>query len=81
MYDKEKYERNKDKILPKVREHYYEHREEILKRRQGRYTCECGSNLLKIHKARHEKTSKHQDFIVRTTYLYACFKFYTKTQS
>jgi hypothetical protein len=38
--------------------------EKIKERRKTRYTCNCGSNILLNDKALHERTMKHQAFII-----------------
>jgi len=58
----------KDKIWfdnhkEKKREYDKKYREEKKEKLEETYLCECGSTCLKRQKLRHEKTSKHQEFL------------------
>jgi hypothetical protein len=55
---------NKEKILEQNKIYRQIHKKQIQKRRQKIYKCECGSEILFDHKARHEQTKKHQKFIL-----------------
>jgi hypothetical protein len=47
-----------------LKKYYEKDRINILeKKKNDKFMCECGTELTKQHKARHEKTKKHQDFI------------------
>ena len=52
-------EANKDKIKEKKKEWYEKNKE----KRKQKYMCECGSISTKRHKARHECSKKHKNFI------------------
>ena len=64
------YEENKEMLNEKSREHWKtygptyreENREKITKRRQIRYTCECGIDSLFDHKSRHERSRAHLEW-------------------
>ena len=56
---KEYREINKDKM----KEYYQENKEKILSRQKEKITCDCGSILRQGDKARHNRTTKHQNFI------------------
>ena len=61
--DKEYRETNKDIIHNKTKRFRVEHKEEITLMRKRRCVCECGTDIIKDSKARHQKTKFHQDFI------------------
>jgi hypothetical protein len=65
---------NIDKIKDYHKEYNVEHREQISQqkkeyrernkeKRKEKYTCVCGSNLLKIDIRRHEKSKKHKNYV------------------
>jgi hypothetical protein len=64
---KEYREKNRDAILLKKKQYQIDNKDVIKLRDKARkkekYTCECGSTLRIIDKARHERTHKHQAFI------------------
>jgi hypothetical protein len=60
---KKYYEQNKQQISEKVKEYREKNREQISERKKEKYTCECGNIICKSHKARHERSQKHQLFI------------------
>ena len=41
-------------------------KEAINQAKKVKAVCECGSQYTKVHKSRHLKTKKHQDFITTT---------------
>ena len=79
QYNKQYHEANKHIINPKARERskaYYETNRETInakrqsqadevneKRRNGRFTCVCGSEVRSDSKARHNKTKKHLAYL------------------
>ncbi len=63
-YMKEYREAHKEEISEYMKEYREAHKDEILeKRKQEKYTCECGSTLRIVGKARHERSQKHIDYI------------------
>lgn len=58
-YNKEYHEKNKEKIAQHKKEHYETNKE----KKKEKFTCICGSDYTQSHKARHEKTQKHQDYL------------------
>jgi hypothetical protein len=60
---KEHYEDNKDVIIMKQKQYYEKNKEKILLRHNEKFTCVCGSHYIMCHKKRHEKTTKHLNFI------------------
>ena len=44
-------------------QHYIDNREQLLEQRKIKIECECGSVLRKSDKARHIRSTKHQDYI------------------
>ena len=63
------YKDNKEKIALKKKEYYEKNKEKINeineKKRKVKYTCDCGSTLRKVDKNRHEKSKKHQNFLLQ----------------
>jgi len=56
-------EKNKEKLALHGKEYYEKNKDIISEKLKVKYTCECGSKLVKSSKANHQKTKKHQDFI------------------
>jgi len=57
-------EEHKEELSEYHKEWWEEHKEEINeKRKQEKYTCECGSTLRKDGKHHHEKTKKHINYM------------------
>ena len=54
---------NKEHLNMKQREYHEKHKEEINLKRSVTYPCLCGCSYTLRHKARHEKSKKHQEFI------------------
>ncbi len=61
---KKYYEENKEAIKDKVRKYHQDNREKILEENKEKITCECGSIFRKKEKARHQRSNKHQSFIL-----------------
>lgn len=76
--NKQYYEDNKEKISGKQKEYYAEHKKEILEgskqyyennkekileRIKETYECECGTTSTIQHKARHNRSKKHQAYL------------------
>ena len=62
---KEYYQVNKEKILKQKKEYYHENQEKILEKKKEKLNCECGTTSTIDHKARHEKTKKHQKYLLQ----------------
>ena len=65
---KEYWDENKDKINSHRRQYYIENTETMKEKTKYRsvvYVCPCGMNYTLRHKARHEKSKKHQDYITQ----------------
>ncbi len=62
-YRKEYYEKNKELILEKIKAYREDNKEKIKIRKSEKYTCECGSIILKDILAKHKRCKKHIDFI------------------
>jgi hypothetical protein len=60
---KEYYEANKEKISEKQKEKYKVNKEKISEKNKEKYTCECGIELTKGSKARHEKSQIHKAYL------------------
>jgi hypothetical protein len=45
------------------KERYQKRKVEMNKKRKESFTCDCGSIYRKCHKARHERTLKHQNYL------------------
>ena len=74
VYDKEYYENNKEKISEYKTQYYENNKEKLLQRQKKcqeknklklneKLNCICGGKYTLTHKAKHEKTIKHQQFI------------------
>ena len=68
---KEYYEDHKEEFKKYYEDHkeekkqYYEdNKEELLKKAKEKYTCDCGGKYTYSGKTTHERTKKHQDFIL-----------------
>ena len=59
------YEENKEKILKQKKEYYHENKEKILEKKKEKLNCECGSTFIRCSKARHERTKKHQNYLLQ----------------
>jgi hypothetical protein len=44
-------------------QYYNDNREKISEQKKQTHNCECGATYTNTHKARHFKTTKHQDYI------------------
>lgn len=62
-YGKEYRKENREYFLEYLNKYYKENREYFKEKKKEKYTCECDSILTIHHKARHEKSQKHQNFI------------------
>jgi len=60
---KQRYQDNKQKIIEKNKEYYENHKKQINEKKKEKFICECGGSYTRSHKAEHEKTKKHQEFI------------------
>ena len=60
---KEHYEKNKDRLIIKQTKYREQHKDIINQKKKEKYTCVCGSIAIHHHKARHERTQRHIDFI------------------
>lgn len=60
---KEYYENNRESIAEKRKEYREINRNAIAEKRKEKLTCECGVTYTKCHKARHERSNYHQQFI------------------
>ena len=60
---REYYEKNKELISEKSKVYREENTERIKLKRSEKYTCECGSHIVKDTLARHKRCQKHIDFI------------------
>lgn len=59
--------KNKYKKAENAREWYIKNRDRLLKKQKEKYTCICGSVLIKGNKLRHEQSNKHINFISRSS--------------
>ena len=62
---KDYYKNNKEILLEKNKIYREEKKEEIKKKRSEIIKCECGCEITKIHLKRHQKSKKHNDFILK----------------
>jgi len=56
----EYYEDNKEHLIEYKKKHYEDNKEERFKK----HNCVCGSTYSNHHKFRHEKSNKHQKFVI-----------------
>ena len=56
-------ENNADKIRESNKQYRQDHKEEIRIRKNRKTNCDCGGKYIEKHKARHMRTSIHQDWI------------------
>ena len=61
---KEYYNNNKDKIKEQKKEYYYNNKEKILEKCKKKFNCKCGGYYTFQCKARHERTLKHQNYLL-----------------
>ena len=54
------YNENKEKFLERQKQNYLKNREKILEK----HNCICGTTYTKKHKKRHEKSQKHQNYLL-----------------
>jgi len=54
---------HRDHILEYQQKYQEEHKEQITEYKKQKITCECGTTVCIPHKARHERSKKHQSFI------------------
>ena len=59
----EYYQHNKETIINKAKEYRIKNKEIIKTTRSQVFLCECGKTFTPRHKARHQKSKFHQDFI------------------
>jgi ATP:corrinoid adenosyltransferase len=60
---KEYYKKNKDTKKLKTKEYYEKNKEALSLKKKEKIVCECSSNYTHGGKAKHLKTTKHQDYI------------------
>jgi len=60
--NKEYYQKNKEKYKEIFKQYREKNKDKISKKKKIKITCECGSIIIKHHKARHEKSKKHLDY-------------------
>ena len=58
-YGKQYHQQNRYKILERKKQRYEQNREKFLKKND----CECGGTYTLVNKARHLKTTKHQNYL------------------
>ena len=66
---KEYCQKNKEKVAQRKKQYRENNKEKINKinekKRKEKYTCQCGLTIRKDSKARHEKTIKHQNYLLQ----------------
>ena len=60
---KQYYEDNKENIKQRHKQYRENNRDILNERQRQKFNCECGGKYTRVHKARHEKSKKHRDFI------------------
>ena len=67
-YSANLYKTNKDyrqKGLERASQYYKENKKKVLERLLCKYVCECGVKGIVGNKSRHEKTQRHQKFLIK----------------
>ena len=62
-YRKQYRDEHKEELVEKSKQYREKHKEEIAARKKQQHICECGIIFTNCHKARHERSKKHQDFL------------------
>ncbi len=60
---KQNYIKNKDRILSQHKEYRKLNKNIIRERNNRKYDCKCGVQLSHIHKARHERSQTHLNYV------------------
>ena len=60
---KDRYENNKTNILMKQKEYSIRNKDKIRLNNSIKIECPCGTTHTKIHKLRHERSNKHQQYL------------------
>ena len=61
---KQYYQDNKEEIVERQKEHYQENKERILELQSQKHLCLCGGRHTQGHKKKHERTKKHQTYLL-----------------
>ena len=61
--DRERYKRERDQILSRVKEYYKKNSDKIKARARERIQCECGCTVRRASISKHRKTEKHQSLL------------------
>jgi hypothetical protein len=65
---REDYIKNKEYYLELQKQYRENHKDELIQYRKIKYNCECGSlNIAKSDKSKHNKTDKHQTYLMIQT--------------
>jgi hypothetical protein len=64
QYQKEHYEANKTQILEKQKAYYESKKEQISEQKKQIITCACGSTSTKSNISQHNKSRRHQNYLV-----------------
>ena len=65
QYRKQYWQDHRDELKIKKKQYNENHKEELKEKRKIKYTCECGKIICKSVKKRHEKTKRHQKFLLK----------------
>jgi len=57
------YQKNKDKLIEQNKNYREKNRDKILEYNNEKFNCECGGKYTRCHKARHERSKKHINYI------------------
>jgi hypothetical protein len=63
------YEANKKLFVEKNKIYYESNKDVILEKNKEIFTCNCGSTICKNDKARHERSLKHQNYLLSLSYV------------
>ena len=68
-YQKEYQEKNKEKILLKIKENYMKNRDKKLEFMRKPNTCSCGGKFTNVNKQQHLNSKKHQSHLFNKLFL------------
>ena len=68
-YQKEYQEKNKDRILFKIKQNYIENRDKKLEYMRTPNTCHCGGKFTNVNRQQHLNSKKHQTHLFNKLFL------------
>ena len=62
--DKKYYQDNRERFIEKDKQYYKENKDWILERQKQKHLCLCGGRYIYANKKQHERTKKHQTYLL-----------------